>query len=130
MLSQVDDSYEMISQPFQLSTDSSEPLASRAAERSDRRGHAHAFRLEAPGHVLITGPFALVAQLDRASVYGTESRRFESCRARRSGASAANGAQARSESELSSNRSVIFNEVEDYTEVDGARAASSTRSVQ
>ena len=35
--------------------------------------------------VLLSGPFALVAQLDRASVYGTECRKFESCRARRSG---------------------------------------------
>jgi hypothetical protein len=49
--------------------------------------------------VLVIGPFALVAQLDRASVYGTESRRFESCRARWS------KAEARSESEPSSTRS-------------------------
>ena len=30
----------------------------------------------------LSPPFALVAQLDRASVYGTEGRRFESCRVR------------------------------------------------
>jgi hypothetical protein len=38
-----------------------------------------------PELVLAVRPSAPVAQLDRASVYGTECRRFESCRARRKG---------------------------------------------
>src|SRR6516162_4178078 len=32
----------------------------------------------APGHGIRVGPYAAIAQLDRASVYGTEGREFES----------------------------------------------------
>lgn len=42
-------------------------------------------------------PFALVAQLDRASVYGTEGRKFESSRARNFSSDSSRGSHLRRE---------------------------------
>ena len=78
LLSQLGAGYEMISHPLA-------PYLTRTHSSPNARTvkpYRRAFRLECTPVVLVIGPFALVAQLDRASVYGTECQRFESSRAR------------------------------------------------
>ena len=84
-LSHLGASYEMISHLSFQGSSARLFLSSGGRRTLGQCGHwGHAFPLEQPQAVLVIGPFALVAQLDRASVYGTECRKFESCRARHS----------------------------------------------